>query len=136
MTTTAVVVKATTSVVILCAMPYARLVALNEQRRHLIADTALDVLGSDGSRGLTHRAVDTRARVPIGTAANYFPTRAALFAGMGQRIFERIAPDAGRLAELGDREADAETFIAYTRYVIERLLASPQLALALIELRL
>lgn len=110
--------------------------ALNEQRRRLLADAALEVLGAEGGRGLTHRAVDARAEVPVGTTANYFSTRAALFTGMGQRVFERIAPDPDRLAALSNRRADVDTFVAYTQYVVERLLAEPSLALALVELRL
>lgn len=109
---------------------------VNESRRELLADSALAVLGSEGSRGLTHRAVDARAGVPAGTTANYFPSRAALFTGMGGRIFDRVAPEPDRLADLAQREPDHETFIAYTRYIVERLLRAPELALALCELRL
>lgn len=110
--------------------------AQNERRRQRIADAALDVLGGHGGRGLTHRAVDAAAGVPTGTTANYFPSRAALFAGMASRIFTRIAPDPERLAALAARDADVDTMVAYTRYVVERLLAAPGLALALVELRL
>lgn len=110
--------------------------ARNERRRQHIADAALHVLGAEGGRGLTHRAVDAAAEVPVGTTANYFPSRAALFAGMARRVFTRIAPDPERLAALADRDADVEAFAAYTRYVVERLLAAPGLALALVELRL
>lgn len=117
-------------------MFYARVMAVNETRRRLLADSALAVLGSTGGRGLTHRAVDLHAAVPIGTCANYFPTRAELFRGMGERIFERIAPEQHRLAELAALDPDTRAFVAYTRYVVERLLREPDLALALIELRL
>lgn len=110
--------------------------ARNPERRQRIADAALEVIGAEGGRGLTHRAVDAWAEVPAGTTANYFPTRASLFSGMAQRIFTRIAPAQQSLERLRRLPADADAFAAYTRYVVERLLAVPQLALALIELRL
>jgi DNA-binding transcriptional regulator YbjK len=44
-------------------------------RRELLCDTAIAVLATEGGRGLTHRAVDRQAGVPLGTTKNYFPTR-------------------------------------------------------------
>ncbi|MFF0814658.1 TetR/AcrR family transcriptional regulator [Rhodococcus sp. NPDC003318] len=44
-------------------------------RRELIADTALDVIASDGIRALTHRAVDRRLDLPLGSTSYYFRTR-------------------------------------------------------------
>jgi DNA-binding transcriptional regulator YbjK len=110
-------------------------VVANPQRRAAVTDAALEVLGREGSRALTHRAVDARARVPAGTCANYFPSRAALMLAMAQRIFARIAPEPGRLDELA-RVPDEDALAAYTGYVVERLLRNPDLARALIELRL
>ena len=51
---------------------------MEQDRRQFIARTALKVLAADGSRGLTHRAVDTAAGVPAGSTSYYFRTRAAL----------------------------------------------------------
>ncbi|MGY1843590.1 TetR/AcrR family transcriptional regulator [Modestobacter sp. SYSU DS0875] len=107
----------------------------NPRRRSAVTDAALQILGRNGSRALTHRAVDALADVPPGTCANYFPTRAALLLAMAQRIFDRLAPDTARLAQLElvpDRDALAE----YVGYVVERLTTDPDLARALIELRL
>ena len=42
----------------------------------------------EGSRALTHRAVDARAELPAGTCANYFPSRSALLLAMAERIAE------------------------------------------------
>jgi DNA-binding transcriptional regulator YbjK len=49
--------------------------ARNDERRRELADAGLAVLARDGARGLTHRAVDSAAGAPAGTASNYFRTR-------------------------------------------------------------
>lgn len=72
--------------------------AKNETRRRNIADAGLSVLATDGSRGLTHRAVDTVAGVPVGTTSNYFRSRDALIEGLVERIGERLAPSDDDLA--------------------------------------
>ena len=72
----------------------------NPQRRDLLADAGLLVLARAGARGLTHRAVDQEAGVPVGTASNYFRTRDALFGGLAERIFARMAPSPGDLTRL------------------------------------
>jgi hypothetical protein len=43
-----------------------------------VGDAAIVVLAEQGTRGLTHRAVDTAADLPPGTSSNYARTRAAL----------------------------------------------------------
>lgn len=107
----------------------------NPDRRAMVCDAALRILGRDGSRALTHRAVDREADIPLGTTSNYFPTRAGLFAGMATRLFEALAPDPGRLAQLGSLPT-ADAGPAYVGYIVERLLAQPDLARAWFELRL
>jgi AcrR family transcriptional regulator len=110
-------------------------VASNPSRRRLIADAGLALLGGSGSRALTHRAVDAEAGLPTGTCANYFPTKADLFLGMAERVFERLAPDPGRLTDLAELDGD-DTLPAYVGYIVERLIAQPRIATALLELRL
>lgn len=108
----------------------------NPQRRDLLADAGLRVLAAEGARGLTHRAVDREAGVPHGTASNYFRSREALLGGLGERIFQRLTPDAGVLAELAARAPSKALFVDYTRDIVRRLRAEPALTRALIELRL
>lgn len=110
--------------------------AKNPGRRALLADAGLRVLASSGMRGLTHRAVDLEARVPQGTASNYFPTRDALLTALGERIMERFAPDEAVLAELGRRPPSLDLLVDYLRYILQRTAGQPDLTRALLELRL
>lgn len=107
----------------------------NPDRRAMVCDAALHILGRDGPRPLTHRAVDREAGLPLGTTSNYFPTRAALFVGMTARLFSALSPSAERLEEL-EKLAQADAGPAYVSYIVERLLAQPELAKAWFELRL
>ncbi|KXP00805.1 TetR/AcrR family transcriptional regulator [Tsukamurella pseudospumae] len=57
-------------------------------RRDEVLNGAIEVLGTLGLRGLTHRAVDSAAGVPAGTASNYFRSRAALVRGIVDHMVE------------------------------------------------
>ncbi len=107
----------------------------NPDRRAAVCDAALHILGSEGPRSLTHRAVDREAGLPLGTTSNYFPTRSALFAGMTRRLFEALAPDPARLEQLATLPAH-DAGPEYIAYIVERLLAQPNLGRAWLELRL
>jgi AcrR family transcriptional regulator len=61
-------------------------------RRATIADAAIAVLEAEGGRGLTHRAVDRRAGLPLGSTSNYFQTREALLEAALQRLVELEQP--------------------------------------------
>lgn len=58
----------------------------NAQRRDQLADAAIEVLAREGSRGLTHRAVDAQADQPAGTTSRYFRTREALRTAIVERV--------------------------------------------------
>lgn len=58
----------------------------NQRRREALADAAIAILGTSGIHALSHRAVDERAELPAGTAANYFPTRDQLLAAAARRV--------------------------------------------------
>ena len=107
----------------------------NASRRAAVADAALELLGRSGSRAVTHRAVDAHAEVPTGTCANYFRSRSELLEGMARRIFTLLVPGPARMDDLASLPTE-EAGPAYAGYVVERLLAHPDLARALIELRL
>jgi AcrR family transcriptional regulator len=58
-------------------------------------DAAIDLLGTQGLRALTHGRVDERAGLPKGSTSNYFRTRAALLSGVLDRILEREMSEFG-----------------------------------------
>ena len=58
-------------------------------------DAAIELLGTEGLRALTHVRVDLRAGLPKGSTSNYFRTRAALLTGVVDRILERELPLVG-----------------------------------------
>lgn len=107
----------------------------NPARRTAVTDAALALLGNEGARAVTHRAVDAAAALPSGTCANYFPSRAELFVAMAQRVFAHLEPDPARLAALASLPVEAAG-PEYAAFVVERLVAHPAHARALLELRL
>lgn len=110
--------------------------ARNEERRRALADAGLTVLADEGARGLTHRAVDRAAGVPLGTASNYFSSRTALIEGLVGRIGERLAPSAEFVREREGLPPSRDLFAQYLRDIARRLLGERQVAIALFELRL
>ena len=110
--------------------------ARNDDRRRALADAGLEVLANAGARGLTHRAVDRAAGVPLGTTTNYFRSRSALLTGLVERIYERLAPSDEFIAERAGRTPTRELFAEYLRNIVERLMANRTVTIALIELRL
>lgn len=58
-------------------------------RQEALLDAAIAILGSQGVRQLTHRAVDAAARVPAGSTSNYFKTRDALVRAVVDRFAAR-----------------------------------------------
>lgn len=64
----------------------------NPQRRTALLDAAVEVLAAQGARGLTFRAVDAEAKVPIGTASNYFTGRDDLLRQAAEYVFVRLSP--------------------------------------------
>jgi len=75
-------------------------------RRELAADAALTVLAEQGSRGLTHRAVDQAAELPPGSTSNYFRTRSALLEAALARHIELDLPPAELVAQISDAKLD------------------------------
>ena len=77
------------------AMPRPR-AAKPDDRRSLIADAAIAELAASGSRGLTHRAIDRRLALPLGSTSYYFRTRESLIEAANDRL---AALDAADVAE-------------------------------------
>jgi len=108
----------------------------NPARRAALLDAAIEVLAREGARGLTFRAVDTEAQVPVGTASNYFSSRDELFTQVGLRFYERLEPDSGMVAGglSGPRDRDRVTELMHD--VVNRVAGFRSGYLALLELRL
>jgi DNA-binding transcriptional regulator YbjK len=58
-------------------------------------DAAIDLVGTQGLRALTHTRVDERAGLPRGSTSNYFRTRQALLSGVASRLLELDMQAAG-----------------------------------------
>ncbi|MFF3028335.1 TetR/AcrR family transcriptional regulator [Microbacterium sp. NPDC057944] len=110
--------------------------AKNDTRRRSLADAGLTVLAREGSRGLTHRAVDLEAGAPTGTTSNYFRSRDALVAGLVERIGERLAPTAQDLDRRASEVPSRALFADYVRDIVRRLTGDREVTIALFELRL
>ncbi|MGW9157647.1 MULTISPECIES: TetR/AcrR family transcriptional regulator [unclassified Microbacterium] len=108
----------------------------NDSRRRTIADAGLTVLAREGSRGLTHRAVDIAAQVPTGTTSNYFRSRDALIEGLVERIGERLAPTPDDMERRATATPGPALFADYIRDIVRRLTEDRDVTLALFELRL
>ncbi|SMY02828.1 hypothetical protein BAURA86_03996 [Brevibacterium aurantiacum] len=78
-------------------------------RRILVADTAIGVVATAGLRGLTHRAVDDFAGLPVGSTSNCYSTRNDLVNGIASRIHTRLSEksDHARASRLTEREYGA-----------------------------
>lgn len=57
--------------------------------REKALEAAVELLGTQGLRALTHARVDDAAGIPRGSTSNYFRTRAALVAGVVEWIGEQ-----------------------------------------------
>ncbi len=122
-------------------------------RRAEILDGALAVLAGTGMRGLTHRAVDAAAGLPVGSTSYYFRSRDALVTGCVQRLLERDLADdvpevedavrtatdparalADALTAVGVRMATAERTRTLARYELSLAAArDPALRAALVH---
>jgi DNA-binding transcriptional regulator YbjK len=67
-------------------------------RREVLLDTAIKLVGTRGAHGLTHRAVDAAAGLPAGSTSNHFRTRAALLDGVVERFAARERANWAELA--------------------------------------
>jgi len=108
----------------------------NPERRAALVDAGVEVLAREGARGLTFRAVDTEAGVPVGTASNYFTGRDDLFRQIDTRLHVRLAPDPEVLAELLTRPKDRSLVAAFMHDLMARATHDRTGYLALMELRL
>lgn len=108
----------------------------NPQRRITLLNAAIDVLAAHGARGLTFRAVDDVAGVPVGTTSNYFASRDELLRQAGEHVFVRLAPDDATTAALLDGARDRGHERRLMQDLLQRAEADRAGYLAMFELRL
>ena len=80
-----------------------------DARQQQLLDAAITVLGTRGTRHLTHRAVDDQAGLPTGSTSNRYRTREALLAGVLARILDAETTGWNQLAANLDH-IDPHTF--------------------------
>lgn len=110
--------------------------ASNPERRAALVDAGVEVLAREGARGLTFRAVDAAAGVPVGTASNYFTGRDDLLRQIDARLHVRLAPDPAVIAELMTRPKDRALVTAFMHDLMRRATGDRTGYLALLEMRL
>ncbi|GAB2857541.1 TetR/AcrR family transcriptional regulator [Streptomyces deserti] len=108
----------------------------NPERRAALVDAGVEVLAREGARGLTFRAVDAEAGVPVGTASNYFTGRDDLLRQIDARLHERLAPDPEVIAGLMTRPKDRSLVAAFMHDLMTRATRDRTGYLALLEMRL
>lgn len=110
--------------------------AKNPERRAMLTDAAVDVLAHEGARGLTFRAVDARAGVPVGTASNYFSSRDDLLMQTGARISSRMTPDPAQVEQIMLPAPSRELVTELMHWLVRRMTDDRTGYLAMLELRL
>ncbi|MBS9374486.1 TetR/AcrR family transcriptional regulator [Rhodococcus sp. B50] len=87
-------------------------------KRTLVVDAAITLVGTEGLRALTHRRVDAVASVPAGSTSNYFRTRQALVEGVLDRLLEqdRVQISAIGAAMPGDARALEDLVHGYVMF--------------------
>ncbi|WP_020668261.1 TetR/AcrR family transcriptional regulator [Amycolatopsis nigrescens] len=108
----------------------------NPERRVALTEAAVEVLAREGARGLTFRAVDTEAKVPAGTASNYFANREELLHQAALRIYQRVGAGPAELADAMAAEPSVELVTELMRGLFQRISTDRTGFLALQELRL
>jgi AcrR family transcriptional regulator len=68
-------------------------VSMPAATRERALEAAVELLGAEGVRALTHARVDERAGLPPGSTSNWFRTRRALLGGVVDWIAERERAD-------------------------------------------
>lgn len=106
-------------------------------RRDLLCDTAIQILAVEGGRGLTHRAIDREAGVPLGTTKNYFRTREAILEAAAHRMTALHKAAVDRLRETTPADISPTDVSELYPALLRRAVADdPTQMLAMMELYL
>lgn len=97
-----------------------------DARRTLIADSALQVIGDRGIRGLTHRAVDEAAELAAGSTSYYCRKRIDLMRLTLQRLYDLDRADIADVTErIAASARDAAAINREVSALVVRWLAPP-----------
>lgn len=83
---------------------------MSSTRRRAL-DAAVNLIGTEGIRALTHARVDAAASLPLGSTSNHFRTRAALLAGVIDWIAESERAEGGIPAAIDSEQALTEMLV-------------------------
>lgn len=86
--------------------------------RTRVLDAAVELLGTQGLKALTHIRVDEAAGVPRGSTSNYFRTRSALLTGVVEWLAEQ---DLAALGGPPNPPADVDAFVALLAHNVETI---------------
>lgn len=95
-------------------------------------EAAVELLGTEGLRSLTHARVDEQAGVPKGSTSNYFRTRAQLLTGVNAWIGENDLASADDIATAPQSAADLVEGLAIGIEILtgpQRILTAARLTL-------
>ncbi|MGW0042273.1 TetR/AcrR family transcriptional regulator [Rhodococcus sp. NPDC003348] len=98
-----------------------------DERRELVATSAIRIISRDGLRALTHRAVDQEAGIPQGSTSHHARTRLALLELVVDTLAERAIADAERAADAlgttsqGERQLSIAELAGVIATLVERL---------------
>lgn len=83
-------------------------------RRDQILDATISVLADHGTKGLTYRAVDTRAQLPAGSTSNHFRTwRSLVVAAVWYTLESGNVYQLGKTASAPRSRAEVVTRVGY-----------------------
>lgn len=99
-------------------------------RRTTLLDGAIAVLGEQGVRAVTHRAVDASAGLPAGSTSNHFRTRDALFDAIVVRVAQRERDSWEQLARREWPTSPAELAVILAASAVEATSTHRTLVLA------
>lgn len=100
---------------------------VGDERRGLVATSAIRIISRDGLRALTHRAVDQEAGIPQGSTSHHARTRIALLELVVDTLAERAIADAERAADAlgttsqGERQLSIAELAGVIAALVERL---------------
>jgi DNA-binding transcriptional regulator YbjK len=85
--------------------------------RERALDAAVELVGTEGLRSLTHARVDHRAALPRGSTSNYFRTRSALLTGVVDWIVEQELSQVGAAVSVDSAASFGDSLVQLLEYV-------------------